>query len=91
MDDRRLYETILGLEAPWYVEGVEVRAEEEEILVRLERAERTPLLCPEGGQSAPGYDRSPERRPRARPGGACGGSQPPPFGRALLFQTLLHR
>ncbi len=27
MDDRRLYETILGLPAPWYVAEVAVRAE----------------------------------------------------------------
>lgn len=62
MEDTRLYETILGLQRPWYVERVEVRASEEQVWVRLEREETVPLTCPECGEAAPGYDRSEERR-----------------------------
>jgi transposase len=62
MDDKRLYETILGLSEPWYVAEVEVRAEREEIGVRLELREGAELVCPECGEVVPGYDRAPERR-----------------------------
>jgi len=62
MDDRRLYETILGLEVPWFVAEVEVRPEAKEILVHLELEEREILLCPECGGRCPRYDRSGERR-----------------------------
>lgn len=55
MDDRALYETILGLPRPWYVERVEVRAAEEA---------NVPLRCPECAEVVPGYDRAPERRRR---------------------------
>ena len=62
MDDRDLYQTILGLSAPWYVSQVEVSTKEEEVLVFLERDEQVSLVCPECGAACPGYDRSPERR-----------------------------
>ena len=62
MDDRRLYETILGLSAPWRVSGVEVVSEEEEIRVALELTGSSGLCCPECVQSAPRYDRGAERR-----------------------------
>lgn len=62
MDDRRLYETILGLEAPWYVAEVEVRSEAEQILVRLGLGEQELLSCPECGEWCPRYDWSAERR-----------------------------
>jgi transposase len=62
MEDRQLYETILGLEEPWYVERVELGTEEEEVRVYVELAEGTSLRCPECGEPSPGYDRSPERR-----------------------------
>jgi transposase len=62
MDDRRLYETILGLVEPWYVAEVEVLSEAEEIRVHVEWREGAGLVCPECGQPAPGYDRAEERR-----------------------------
>jgi len=62
MDDRSLYQTILGLKAPWYVNSVEVRIEDEEVWVFLERDKQQDLVCPECGRVCPGYDRSPERR-----------------------------
>lgn len=62
MDDRRLYQTILGLTEPWYVSEVEVRAEAEEVVVRLALPADAPLSCPACGRVAPRYDRSDERR-----------------------------
>lgn len=62
MDDRRLYETILGLAEPWYVAEVEVLAEAEEIRVHVAWREGAAVVCPDCGQPAPGYDRSGERR-----------------------------
>lgn len=60
MDDRALYTTILGLEEPWYVEGVEIG--QGEVRVRLERRGGRRLECPECSKVVPGYDRGPERR-----------------------------
>ncbi len=62
MDDRQLYQTILGLAEPWYVERVEVDAGAQEVVVALELRAGTPLVCPECGAVSPGYDRSEERR-----------------------------
>lgn len=62
MDDRRLYQTILGLSEPWFVSEVEVRPEAEEILVHLALSSETRLSCPECGAASAGYDRSVERR-----------------------------
>lgn len=62
MDDRRLYETILGLSAPWSVASVGVSTESERIEVRLDLSPDARLVCPECGEPAPRYDRSVERR-----------------------------
>lgn len=62
MDDRRLYQTILGLTEPWFVSAVEVRPEAEEIVVRLALPAEAPVSCPACGRSAPRYDRAEERR-----------------------------
>ena len=61
MNDRELYQKILGLEAPWVVAGVEVATEAEEVRVRLELEPGSELRCPECSEPAPGYDRTPER------------------------------
>lgn len=62
MDDRTLYQTILGLGAPWHVARVEVDPSVEEVRVHLERDEMAALVCPECAAACPGYDRSDERR-----------------------------
>lgn len=62
MDDRKLYETILGLPEPWYVKSVELRTKEKEVWVHVELAGEATLQCPECLQAAPGYDRAEERR-----------------------------
>ena len=67
MQDRELYQELLGLGAPWAVSEVELRLEEQEILVRVEHPRGTKFLCPEC--SAAGcerelacYDHAEERR-----------------------------
>jgi len=62
MDDRQLYQTLLGLIPPWFVERVEIKPQEELVLVYLDHEGSSPLACPECGQLCPGYDRAPERR-----------------------------
>lgn len=62
MDDRALYEAILGLQAPWSVARVELRTADEEVWVWVEPPGDSEFLCPECGALCPGYDRSEERR-----------------------------
>lgn len=62
MEDRSLYEAILGLAAPWHVSEVEVRKDEGEVRIRVELAEGSELSCPECSAPVPGYDRGVERR-----------------------------
>lgn len=62
MDDRQLYQTILGLAEPWYVADVVVSVEAAEVAVRVERREDEPLRCPECQGVGPQYDRMEERR-----------------------------
>lgn len=61
MRDRELYARILGIESPWTVEGVELRLEDGEVLVRVKRDLGVPLTCPECGLEVSRYDAS-ERR-----------------------------
>lgn len=62
MDDRRLFTTLLGIEAPWHVDEVELHLDEGEVLIRLELDSGAKLTCPLCAQGAPGYDRTEERR-----------------------------
>ena len=61
MDDRGLYQTILGLTAPWTVERVELREAEQAVHVFVEATAGTTFTCPECGAAAPVYDHA-ERR-----------------------------
>ena len=38
MDNKQLYQLVLGLEPPWYVSQVEVRKDDEEIRIDLDRS-----------------------------------------------------
>ena len=60
MNDKKLYEQILGITSPWHVERVDLELEEGQVLIAVEgspEAER----CPECGERCPRYD-SNERR-----------------------------
>ncbi len=61
MRDRDLYSRILGIEAPWRVEDVDLRLDRQEVEIRviLEPATRPP--CPECGTACPIYDHQPRR------------------------------
>ena len=56
MQDRELYQTILGLSAPWIVERVELKEREAEVEVCVAPEDGTTWSCPECGAPAPGYD-----------------------------------
>jgi hypothetical protein len=56
MRDRELYATILGLEAPWTVERVEVDLQGAAVHVWLSRAEGAAAECPECRTPRPIYD-----------------------------------
>ena len=56
MDDRALYQTILGLETPWVVERVELRTDPQEVDVWVGAAPGTPFACPQCGEASPIYD-----------------------------------
>ena len=61
MEDRALYQTILGLDEPWRVERVELRETEHTVQVFVEAPAGTVFLCPECGAATPVYDHA-ERR-----------------------------
>jgi transposase len=62
MQDRELYRRILGIEAPWQVERVELQLQAGEIHVYLEHAADVSWPCPECSARSPLYDHQPERR-----------------------------
>lgn len=61
MEDRALYQAILGLSDPWLVDAVELREAEQAVHVFVAAAVQTPFTCPECGSVAPVYDYA-ERR-----------------------------
>lgn len=56
MDDRTLYQAILGLQAPWQVEHVELRMEPGEVEVWVAAVPETPFGCPECAAPSPIHD-----------------------------------
>lgn len=61
MQDRELYQRILGLESPWRVAGVRLDIEHEEIVVEVEHPLQTRFCCPECGLELGCYDHSKPR------------------------------
>jgi len=55
MDDRALYQTILGLRAPWEVERVELRTDSQEVDAWVGAAAGTMLSCPKYGAASAIY------------------------------------
>jgi len=62
MQDHELYRRILGIEAPWFVDSVELKLESGEIHVYLRHHDMMEWPCPECGAACKLYDHQPERR-----------------------------
>lgn len=60
MNDKKLYERILGINSPWHVEQVELKLDEGQIVIGVEGSAEAEI-CPECGQRCARYDAS-ERR-----------------------------
>src|SRR3984893_17143417 len=62
MQDHELYRRILGIEAPWYVDSVELKLEAGEIHLRLGHQYMIDWRCPECVAACKLYDHQPERQ-----------------------------
>jgi transposase len=62
MQDRELYRQILGIQAPWFVERVELKLDQGEVHVFLDHDELVSWSCPECAAGCKLYDHQPERR-----------------------------
>ena len=76
MQDKELYQHILGLESPWSVDEVKLDTENQQIIVEVVHPEGTKFCCPECGESLTCYDHAPERAWRHLD--------------SCQFQTILH-
>lgn len=56
LDETTLYERILGLEAPWFVEAVELDEDKQAVTVFVALDKPTELCCPTCGKACAGYD-----------------------------------
>ena len=61
MQDRQLYQQVLGIGAPWLVSRVELDLAAEEVHVYLGHEETATFRCPECGEVCPLQDHQPER------------------------------
>ena len=61
MQDRQLYQQILGIGSPWFVSRVELDLEGGEVHVYLGHRETASWCCPECGEACPLHDHQPER------------------------------
>jgi transposase len=62
MQDKELYQHILGLTSPWTVADVKLDVAEEEIQVKVEHPVGTKFCCPECQKEFACYDYAEERR-----------------------------
>ena len=62
MQDQELYRRILGIEAPWQVELVELKLEQGEVHVYLEHEDKREWACAQCGALCPLYDHQEERQ-----------------------------
>jgi len=56
VDELSLYESILQLSSPWFVDQVELNREAGEVTVHVGIDNSEPVLCPKCGQVSPRYD-----------------------------------
>jgi transposase len=61
MQDRQLFEQILGIPSPWFVERVDLKLEQEEVHVHLEHQEQAVWRCPQCDRECPLYDHAASR------------------------------
>jgi transposase len=61
MQDRQLYEQILGITAPWFVEQVELKLDDGEVHISLAHHDSARWLCPKCGRECPLHDHQPPR------------------------------
>jgi transposase len=61
MQDRQLYEQILGITAPWSVDRVELKLDDGEVHVYLAHKDAAPWVCPKCGRECPLHDHQHER------------------------------
>lgn len=61
MQDHQLYQQILGITSPWFVERVELKLEEGDVHVHLAHDQHATWHCPECGAECPIYDHAAER------------------------------
>src|SRR5579872_2426818 len=61
MQDRQLYQQILGITSPWFVERVELNLESGEVNVHLSHPTNASWQCAECGRECPLYDHQPVR------------------------------
>lgn len=61
MQDRQLYQQILGIGAPWFVDDVELDVKEGAVRVHLAHEEDATWCCPECGRPCPLHDHQDER------------------------------
>lgn len=64
MKDREPSRRILGIEAPWYVDSVELKLDQGEVHVRLAHHDMIHWPCPECGSLCKLYGHQPERQGR---------------------------
>lgn len=62
MQDKELYQHILGLSSPWTVSDVELLMDQQEIRVRVEHPQGTKFECPECERELACHDHADERR-----------------------------
>ncbi len=76
MQDRELYDQILGMKSPWAVSSVELSVQTQQVDVVVEHPPGTRFCCPECDESLPCYDHTPRRQWRHLD--------------TCQFQTILH-
>jgi len=62
MQDRELYQEILGLKSPWSVTNVALNLKEQQVDEFVDHPSGTKFCCPKCSLTLPCYDHTPERQ-----------------------------